>query len=440
MKRRFYPCMALLMIVVMLSSCSMPSISELKPAKTKEETKNVIVNVPSLPALTKEPETTALQTAEAGTVVADETNTPESLHSPVGYWLLVYYKSASEEMDEETIKSYSEYFSASAFIVLEEGGTGFLGFFGEDNEITWTEDKIGDTVYSFDENQLIIGGDSEEVLFKFIKSDAKAPKRGEYARVEPTTAAPDFSEAQITETVLLDEKGVKITAKSISYSGWFGPEVKLLIENNSGKDLWFSTRNESINGYMVSGSMTAEVANGKKKNDSMSFSEDRLKLCGIEGIAEIEFSFHIYDSKSWDTYFDTKLIKLRTNIADTYQQNYDHQGTTIYDKNGIKIIVLGLNESGWLGPEMYMYIENNTKRNISIYTENVSVNGFMISDFFSSGVLAGKKNIDELTIYTSDLEENDIKKIEEVEFSLRVRDSDSYDTIINTDPLKVEFD
>ncbi len=437
MKRKLVCYLALLMSVVMLSSCSMPSISELKPAKTKEETQNSVLNVPTLPALTDAPETTSVQTTDE---TGMEPSASEVPLSPIGYWLMTYYKSGSEELDEAAIKTYSKYFSAPAFIVLEEGGTGFLGFFGEDTEVTWTDEKIGDTGYTYDEKQLVIGSESGNVLFKFERTNEKPPSRGQYVRVEPTTAAPVYSEAQITETVILDEKGVKVTAKSISYGGWFGPELKLLIENNSGKDLTFSSRDESVNGYMISGSLVAEVANGKKKNDSMFFDEDDLSICGIEGIAEIEFSLHVYDSKSWDTYFDSKPLKIQTNIADVYQQNYEHSGTTIYDKNGVKIVVIGLDEEGWLGPEMYMYIENNTKKNISIYAEDLSVNGFMIDGYFSSSLPAGKKIIDELTFYSSDLKENEIKEIKEVELSFRVSDADNWNTLFKTDKLTVEFD
>ena len=412
MKRKLVCYLALLMSMVMLSSCSMPSISELKPAKTKEETQNSVLNVPTLPALTDAPETTSVQTTDETGV---EPSASESPLSPIGYWLMTYYKSESEELDEAAIKTYTEFFSAPAFIVLEEGGTGFLGFFGEDTEVTWTDEKIGDTGYIYDEKQLVIGSESGNILFKFERTNEKAPSRGQYVRVEPTTAAPVYSEAQITETVILDEKGVKVTAKSISYGGWFGPELKLLIENNSGKDLTFSSRDESVNGYMISGSMVAEIANGKKKNDSISFSEDDLSICGIGGIAE-------------------------TNIADIYHQNYEHSGTTIYDKNGVKIVVIGLHEDGWLGPEMYMYIENNTKKNISLYVDDLSVNGFMIDGYFSSSILAGKKIIDELTFYSSDLDENDIMEIKEVELSFRVSDVDSWNTLFKTDKLTVEFD
>ena len=61
--------------------------------------------------------------------------------------------------------------------------------------------------------------------------------------------------ATIEETVLVDENGVKITAKELTY-GNYAAELTLVIENNSDKDLSFIANSigyscNSINGYMV---------------------------------------------------------------------------------------------------------------------------------------------------------------------------------------------
>ena len=61
--------------------------------------------------------------------------------------------------------------------------------------------------------------------------------------------------ATIDETVLVDENGVKITAKELVY-GNYAVELTLIIENNSDKDLSFIANSigyscNSINGYMV---------------------------------------------------------------------------------------------------------------------------------------------------------------------------------------------
>lgn len=121
---------------------------------------------------------------------------------------------------------------------------------------------------------------------------------------------PKQQTASIDEMILVDEAGVKITAKSLEMDAVFGPEIKLLIENESGKDLTFQCRNASVNGYMVETMMSVDVVNGKKANDSLTFMESSLKVCGIDAIAEMEFMFHIFDTAEWETIVDTDVVSI----------------------------------------------------------------------------------------------------------------------------------
>lgn len=114
----------------------------------------------------------------------------------------------------------------------------------------------------------------------------------------------------INESVLVDEADVKITARSFEANGDFGPEIKLLIENNSDKDLTFQSRTVYVNGYMVETLMSVDVACGKKANDSLTFMEADLENCGIEDIGEIELTFHIFDFERWDTIVDTDVVSI----------------------------------------------------------------------------------------------------------------------------------
>ena len=142
---------------------------------------------------------------------------------------------------------------------------------------------------------------------------------------------PGKEEATIDEMVLVDEAGVKITAKSLEFDGMFGPGINLLIENNSGKDLTFQCRNASVNGYMVDTIMSVDVVNGKKANDSLTFMESDFEACGIKAIADMEIAFHIFDMAEWETYLDTDAIRIETSIADTFEYTYDDSGDIVFE-------------------------------------------------------------------------------------------------------------
>lgn len=254
------------------------------------------------------------------------------------------------------------------------------------------------------------------------------------------TENPQKTEVTISETVLVDESGVKITAKSLEAGKTFGPEIKLLIENNSGKDLTFQCRNVSINGYMVGTMMSVDVTNGKKANDSLTFVKSDLEACGIETIADVEVAFHIFDTAEWKPYLDTDAIQLKTSAADTFEYVYDDSGELAYGGNGVKIVVKGLAEDESIfGPSIVVYIENTGDKDVTVQTRDVSVNGFMVDTMFSCDVVAGKRAIDSITFMRSGLEENEITAIEDVELSFHIFDSDRWDTIVDTDTISIAF-
>ncbi len=244
----------------------------------------------------------------------------------------------------------------------------------------------------------------------------------------------------ITQTVLVDEAGVKITAKSLDADSLFGPEIKLLIENNSGKDLTFQCRNASVNGYMAETMMSVDVANGKKANDSLTFMKSDLEMCGVDIIADMEFSFHIFDSEDWDTYLDTSTIQLKTSAADTYKYTYDDSGDLACNGNGVRIIIKGLaDDASIFGPSIVVYIENNSGESITVQTRDVSINGFMVDAIFSCDVAAGKRAVSAITFMDSDLEENEITSINDVDLSFHIYDADSWETIVDTEIVNISF-
>lgn len=247
-------------------------------------------------------------------------------------------------------------------------------------------------------------------------------------------------DATIEQTTLLDESGIKIVATGISHDSFFGPELNLLIENNTTTDLTFQCRNVSVNGYMVDTIMSVDVAAGKKANDAITFASSDLEACGIEVFADMEFSFHIFSTEDWDTILDTDPIRLKTSITDTYQYNYDHEGTPVYEGNGIKIIAKGLAaDDSLFGPSVIVYIYNGSEKNITVQTRETSANGFMVDTVFSEDVTAGKHAVAAITFMDSDLEASGITQITNTEFSFHIFDAETWDTIVDTEAITLSF-
>lgn len=296
--------------------------------------------------------------------------------------------------------------------------------------------KIGNSNQSEETSNAQLGSDKEG---ETTKKETEEPK----AQTEAPKVQTEAPKAEITieRQVVFDQDGIIITATGIDLKGSFmGPEIKLLIENNSEKKLTVQARNVSVNGYMVDTSMSAEVSPGKKANDSLTITKSSIKECGIENIAYADFSFHIFNSDSWSDSFDTDMIHIETSCVNSYTQSYDDSGEVIYENNGIKIVSKGISEdASFMGTPLVLYIENNTEDAITIQARNVSINGFMVDQIFSCEIMPGKKAIDAVTFMKSDIEENQIKSIDKVEISFHIFKTDGWDTIQDTDPVTISF-
>ncbi len=280
-------------------------------------------------------------------------------------------------------------------------------------------------------------GSSESTIDKEIVEDVSEETEDVVEEVKEEEAA--VEEVTIEETVLLDESGIKITATGLE-DGWFGTDLKLLIENNGEKNVTVQARNSSVNGFMVDTMMSEDVVAGKKANTTLTFSTTGLKEGNITTVANMEFAFHIFETDSWDTYLDSEMIVLETSAAGSYVQSFDDSGTVFYDADGIKIIGKGLsNDDSIFGPGLIVYIENNSEQNITVQVRDTSVNGFMIDANMSQDVMSGKKAITAATFFSSSLEENGIEDITEIETSFHIFDMDSWDEIVDTDVIKINF-
>lgn len=111
--------------------------------------------------------------------------------------------------------------------------------------------------------------------------------------------------------VLVETDGVKIVGKGLSASDSFwGPGVILYIENNSDKNITVQVRDVSINGFMVTSSMSEDVLVGKKAISAVQFFSTDLESNGIDDITSVELYFHIFEAETFDTITETDVITI----------------------------------------------------------------------------------------------------------------------------------
>ncbi len=227
------------------------------------------------------------------------------------------------------------------------------------------------------------------------------------------------NEVSLDNQVIFDWEGIRVTAKSVDFSN-HSPAVKLLIENNSEYDITTQARNVSVNDFAVTCGFSATVPSGKKANSSLDIYNTSLKESRIETMQEIEFTLRIFDSHHLgDTIVESDPIVI-TLTGTEDQVPEAPKGQVLIDQDGIRLVALGLGESDDFLTRIQMYAENNSDTPVHFGSLDAAVNGFVLDSTLNFTVQPGKKAYDNLWFFTTELEENEIEHIDEIQLDLTV--------------------
>lgn len=238
---------------------------------------------------------------------------------------------------------------------------------------------------------------------------------------EETTTSVDVT---IEEQVLFETGGVKVTATEYVVDPIWGDGIKLLVENESSSDIGLGCDALIVNDYMITDLFTSSVAAGKKSYETLSLSNSGLKSAGIENVGKVEVYFHTYDPNSYETLEKIDMVTIETSAIDMMDNTPSDSGKELYNDNGIRIVGKYVDEDSFWGTSILLYIENNSGANKIIQCDDMSVNGFMVSPWFSADVYDGKKAIADITLMSSELEEMGIESIDEIELKFKIIDED----------------
>ena len=277
---------------------------------------------------------------------------------------------------------------------------------------------------------------AEEAPAKEETPDQPAETKPAEEETEPEAAKPAGSGAiTIEEQVLFEQDGIKVTATEFVHDALWGDEIKVLVENDSAQNVTVSCDALIVNNYMISDLFYCEVAAGKKTYEDLNLSSSGLEAAGISTVGEIEIYFRVYDTDSWDDLFKPDPVTIRTSAYDQMDTTPNDTGKELLNQDGIRIVGKYVDENSFWGAGVLLYMENHSGRNVMIQCEDMSINGFMVTPYFSCTVYDGKMAIDDITLLSSDLEKNHITSVDEVELKFQIIDDDSWDTIFTSDTI-----
>ena len=255
------------------------------------------------------------------------------------------------------------------------------------------------------------------------------------SKSDDKTESSKTNKVTIDEQVLIDQDGIKITATEYNQNGLFGDAIKVVVENETSNDVMVGCTALIVNDFMINDLFASKVAAGKKANETIDLYTSELNAAGIETVGQVEIYFHIYDADTFEKILDSDCVTIKTSEYANMDTSADDSGKELYNEGGIRIVGKTVDENSFWGTAILLYTENKSGRNVGISVDNMSINDFMMSPFFSTVVYDGKKSFDDITVFKKDLEENNIQSIDTVELSFRIYDADSYETITESDPI-----
>ena len=240
---------------------------------------------------------------------------------------------------------------------------------------------------------------------------------------------PDYS---LADEVIIDNEDLAFTITSVSASRSGDVSFKVLGVNRTDLNLMFSWDNVSVNGYMIDPFFATTIAADKSSNIDISFSNRNLENANITSIDELVFTLRVYDSDDWsaEKLVESEFIVYPTGLNASAiivppRNTTANEQVIVDNENAVFIILSAENDPIW-GYTLLCYLENKTTDVLMFSWDDVSVNGFMLDPFFAREVQPGKRAYSSISFSESRFEENGISDVEEIEFKLKIYDSNNW--------------
>lgn len=142
------------------------------------------------------------------------------------------------------------------------------------------------------------------------EADAASVTLAETSYTGASEAEQETQDVTLAETVLLDQDGIRITATGLSTDSLFGPELNLLVENDSAQNIVVQPNYCMVNGYMMTDLFYSDLAPHSHAVDTLTLLGSELEDNHIDTIMDAKLSLQITDADYYQTIDSTAPITL----------------------------------------------------------------------------------------------------------------------------------
>lgn len=135
---------------------------------------------------------------------------------------------------------------------------------------------------------------------------------------------------------------------------------------------------------------------------------------------------------------EKQLAELKQKLKGLRGEDAIQEGDVIYQDDMIILTYDGITDE-YGRYDIKFTAENLTDKKIRVQTSDTSINGYMTYQMYAVGLEANKKSKGTLTI-SDDVDIEDIKDLETMETKIQVLDDSTYEQLLLTDPITINFD
>ena len=242
------------------------------------------------------------------------------------------------------------------------------------------------------------------------------------------------------EVVLVDNEYLSIIILENYIADIWGYTLVAYLENKtSDTEMMFSLEDIVVNGYRIDVLWAESLPAETRAISEIHFSSNDMDASGIVTVDKVELYTRVYDANDWleDDLINDKFVIYPTGLTEEEivipNRPTNDNEVVLVDDEELKVFIIESYEDNIWGYNILLYIENNTDQELMFTWEDVSINGYSIDPYWATTLKPGIKEVTSVTFFESDLEDNDITVINQIEFKLKIYDYNDWlaDDIIN---------
>ncbi|MBQ6585298.1 MAG: hypothetical protein IJH83_00645 [Coriobacteriales bacterium] len=190
------------------------------------------------------------------------------------------------------------------------------------------------------------------------------------------------------QVVIADQDGVTVTITQFDEEGG-RYRIKVDIQNGSDQGLFFTAENASINGLMSQTPWKEYVPANDAKTSRIRWDATLLESYGIDSVEKIDFTLVATAAADGKRVFELPVLQYPNGKTGNYDYEYSGSGIPVFDQDGLKMQVIGIERMGYLGYTLTIYMENDSAQDVAFQMNTALAGDNMNVPLWSNTVKSG---------------------------------------------------